>query len=534
MGAKGESMDFRSTFKYPVVIAILVYLILGLLLWSTHKYQITPDGTAYIQIAQHYADGDYTSAINGFWGVLLSWLLIPFLALGIPGFLAAKLVNVMLGAFTLLGCTRIFTTFNFSNIVRWGLLATCIPMILYFVYSVVTPDLLLLCILVIYLGLTLNPNFGMKRRHGPLYGLTGGLMYLAKAYGFYFFLLHFPIVTGLHYLHARSGGTRKSILQTLALGMIAFFVISGAWISVISTQQGKFTISSAGEYNFKLQHPKFANWRSMQHPVLHNGFVTPPRNALSIWDRPDRIEMEAWRLTSWPDLAHKLYLSARRTARLYFIIYPQFSILVLPILLLAAAYALFYLRKGAYTHPLVLTLLLVVLYPVGYLIMHVLHRYVWLNQISILIMGVFLAKEIGGKYRWGKTVTAFTLIVVMGSFVVYPAYTLEHNKNYGRTEYDYGQALIKKEISGRLASNQNWSRSLIVAYHLRERDDKTSYFGVAKAGMNDQDLLSELKQLEIEYYLVWDESEREKTLFAGFVRIDIGGTWNLVVYRCVF
>ena len=45
-----------------------------------YVYLLNADGTSYISIANQYWRGNWGQAVNGFWGPLLSWLLIPFLA----------------------------------------------------------------------------------------------------------------------------------------------------------------------------------------------------------------------------------------------------------------------------------------------------------------------------------------------------------------------------------------------------------------------------------------------------------------------
>ena len=74
---------------------------LGALLLPGYRYQLNPDGVSYIAIAHHYADGYWSEAVNGYWGPLYSWLLTPLVAAGLDGLLAAKAVNLALGALAL-------------------------------------------------------------------------------------------------------------------------------------------------------------------------------------------------------------------------------------------------------------------------------------------------------------------------------------------------------------------------------------------------------------------------------------------------
>lgn len=73
---------FLSKINKGFGIVLMVYAISGIFFLNYYQYQINPDGICYISIAQKYLSGNYGSAINGYWGPLLSWLLVPFLFFG--------------------------------------------------------------------------------------------------------------------------------------------------------------------------------------------------------------------------------------------------------------------------------------------------------------------------------------------------------------------------------------------------------------------------------------------------------------------
>lgn len=65
--------------NYVLIFILIIYLILGLFLLNFYQYILNSDGISYISIAQKYMIGDFNNAINGYWGPLFSWLMIPFL-----------------------------------------------------------------------------------------------------------------------------------------------------------------------------------------------------------------------------------------------------------------------------------------------------------------------------------------------------------------------------------------------------------------------------------------------------------------------
>jgi hypothetical protein len=66
-------------------VALTVYTALLVSLAFPLSKQINPDGVAYLRIAGYYLSGDLGKAVSGYWSPLYSWLLIPWLAAGVPG-----------------------------------------------------------------------------------------------------------------------------------------------------------------------------------------------------------------------------------------------------------------------------------------------------------------------------------------------------------------------------------------------------------------------------------------------------------------
>ena len=62
-----------------LILALATYMILGIILLPHYQYVINADGFSYVTIAQKYAHGDFSNAINGYWGPLISWLLSALL-----------------------------------------------------------------------------------------------------------------------------------------------------------------------------------------------------------------------------------------------------------------------------------------------------------------------------------------------------------------------------------------------------------------------------------------------------------------------
>jgi hypothetical protein len=79
-------------FKHAVLfITLILYSCLSLSLFDYER--VTGDATLYLSIAQKYVNGDFVNAINGYWGPLLSWLMVPFLLFGSSHLFSDKKFN---------------------------------------------------------------------------------------------------------------------------------------------------------------------------------------------------------------------------------------------------------------------------------------------------------------------------------------------------------------------------------------------------------------------------------------------------------
>jgi len=86
--------------KFPLsfnilIIALITYSIL--IATSCHYERLTGDATLYLSIAEKYIRGDFSNAINGYWGPLLSWLLVPLLYIGASHVFAVNALSLIFG-----------------------------------------------------------------------------------------------------------------------------------------------------------------------------------------------------------------------------------------------------------------------------------------------------------------------------------------------------------------------------------------------------------------------------------------------------
>ena len=101
-----------------IKIALFFYFLIGLLFLHFFQYYVVTDIVPYVTIAQKYLQGDIINAVNGIWGVLVSWLLVPFLFIGIKSIIAFKLLNLLIGGLTLFGIWLFGKKFNINKTIE--------------------------------------------------------------------------------------------------------------------------------------------------------------------------------------------------------------------------------------------------------------------------------------------------------------------------------------------------------------------------------------------------------------------------------
>src|ERR1041385_9192010 len=77
-----------------------------------NRQALNPDGVAYMRIASYYAAGRTDLAISGYWGPLLSWLLVPWLKAGVSPVIAARIVMALSETYFLWACWRVLVRFG--------------------------------------------------------------------------------------------------------------------------------------------------------------------------------------------------------------------------------------------------------------------------------------------------------------------------------------------------------------------------------------------------------------------------------------
>ena len=95
----GQTTDGRGNGLF--ILAAVIFVSLAMTFMSSFQFWINTDATAYLSIARQYLAGEFSRAVNAYWGPLLSWLMVPLLATGVAPLMAARVVELAAGLATL-------------------------------------------------------------------------------------------------------------------------------------------------------------------------------------------------------------------------------------------------------------------------------------------------------------------------------------------------------------------------------------------------------------------------------------------------
>ncbi|MBP7831088.1 MAG: hypothetical protein KA248_14350 [Kiritimatiellae bacterium] len=495
--------------------ALALYVLAGLLLLLPYRDQINPDGVAYLSIAGKYARGEFRDTINAYWGPLLSWLLAPLLALGIPGLLAGKLLNFGLGLLTLAAVQRLLRPVVESDAVRALALLLAAPIVLYYGYLDLSPDLLLATALLLYLAALMNPGYASRWTRGAACGLYAGLAYWAKQYGLIFFLAHFVSVSAALFLRPPAGAARRAILRNLAAGLLVAGLMAGAWAGALTWKYGKFTLGTSGAINVSLFSPELRG----VVPHHHVGLLPLPNDtACSAWEDPTFYPIPPWSPLESPAArryAAGLFLGNVKSSVRIFLAFSLLSWAVLAAtLFLGAGRRKDWPRAAGW-----LGLWTIALYTGGYLPICVYPRYLALPHFLLLLLAMMLLDALWKRPAPAGAGRLLPAALLALSFLYFPASKLYSHAGHGRAEAELGRRLREFIPPGsRLASDSDYYRSLFTSYHLAGR-----YLGKTRDGAEPAAVLEELAANGVEFYLAWEkDTEADGFLAVSYPELTSG------------
>jgi hypothetical protein len=514
----------KRTKDFTAVLAsLLIYLIAGCLLIKYYRYQINPDGLSYISIAEKYLNGDFSNAVNGWWGPFISWLLMPLLYFTSDALLAGKVLALLIGLVIIIALWILSYRFEMTESIRRVILFTAVPVVLSFAFSDITPDLILACMLLFYFGVIFSADYSDRSNKSILSGVLGAAAYLSKSFALPFFISHFFIMNVLLYFRSETRQTKKQVVQNFLTGAVVFALISGVWIGLLSNKYGELTFGTTGKASYRTK----VLPGSQDLAVLWKGFLEPPNEtAMSAWEDPSYQEMQdSPSMEPWDFVRNQLTFTAGLIGKIA-AFFMDFSVLSVVI---GIGYLLFWLRRfniKAIAPEVLYPTVTMIIYAGGYSLIWVRERYLWVLVLMMMLMGGYILGELFKNRFFTKPRRILLLIVFFLSFAIPASHSLRDYAHRGEWVYNLGRALKPLiPANSRIASNENWGGSLFLSYHL-----DCKYYGMQQKDISRTELNSELEKYGIDYFLVWGSTAGDYRLLSNYKEITGGGIPGLQIY----
>lgn len=449
-------------------VPMLVYLGTVIPLGFRHKEKLNTDAICYIRRAMYLSNGDFYHAISGYWSPLISWLIAPCLKLGFDGLYTAHAVVWAWGAILIVAFgIFLYTVSNFGHVFNMLAMLAVALFMRFEAVREITPDILMAACLLLYLSAMGSRQLLQSRRMQIAAGVLGGISYLAKAYALPFVLVHLPLTYAIRGRIERGAGATRRTVVSMIVSVLAFAVIAGPWVGVISWRYHQFTFSTAGTraHAVKGKPPGHPHTASVPEDPYIYGFENPESLPYHFWS-----PLESRELFSQQFQIVKENLAGVGVRKIPGILptLAEYDWLHVGIIALFAS-PLLLLPFGQHRGERWITLwlaLTIAIYCVGFLPVFFIPRY-----LNPLVMPLILVLALRFVLCWGGADKAQPLrtvlaLVVVGSFCA----TTVHDKLLDRGSTQKYR-LIAKElrrdgITGPLAGSADVHDGPFVAFHM--------------------------------------------------------------------
>lgn len=470
----------------PLTASVVFYFITVFLLLPAYIHLVNPDGIAYITISRKYLHGDFHNAVNGYWGPLFSWLMIPFLSIGLPGYFSARIVLILTGVAAIFAVDSLVKSARLSHDIRPLALNLSVPLILTCVYWNLTPDLLLTTVLLFYFSSIINVKYTEKKYYGVTAGILGAFAYFSKSYGLPFFLSHF-VIYNVYLFFAQH---RKWKVQTLNFitGLLCFLLLSSLWASALSYKYGKIVWNTSATINHAIYGPGV---NGKHRPV--EGINAPVnQSAINVWEDPSNLEYHDWS----PFASKELFAYQINTIlyNIYEVVKFSFAFAPLFLPLLFVTWKRIK-EKEFFTVALFSSLL----YSAGYLLLAVETRYIWFIYFIILILSTAMFSAYIKDKNYGRVRRNIITALFILSFIPYMLFALSINFFQGERVYKMSNQVSRYIKAGdSIVSDVEYIPSLYISFYSDAR-----YYG--EADFEKKDTAEKMiRSYRIKYFLLWD------------------------------
>ena len=390
---------------------------------------------------------------------------------------------------------------------------------IYIAFDVVTPDFMFVCLALGYLNIILTPAYSRSRIAGISCGIMGALLYLAKAYGLPFFIVHFFVINLILYIGNKDKSFRAGIRINYVLGMVVFLLICIPWILLISNKYGYLTIGTSGKFNHALVGPN-----SLEFPMHYAGLLAPPNaSAICIWEDISNVSMPDWSLfNSFSNVLFQIVIILKNIAWTI-IILSQYSFLSLFVLAGSIIYLLKQRRQFVNDKIFLLLVSMLILFS-GYLLILVVYRYLWLCDILLIIIGAKLLELFFKNSYLKQNLKKLIILIFAISFLIQPVSKIYNGSRGVSHIVKLNNLITQFHLKGRFASDKNWHDCVWLAYF-----NDWKYYG-EKGKLSDTELEAQLERYDIDYFILWTPEDKNLEFIENYSEITNGTIDKLKIY----
>lgn len=502
-----------------VGLFLLPYIALVIERNLTFPVIINPDGINYSLIAEEYSEGNFRNAINTYWGPALSWLMAIPIAFGAEALTTYRIITVLTLFACLLAIWWLMTIASFRPEVRFITLWATGLMMLGWSVEEMTPDLLMLLVMLLLFVQLLRLGDDLSVRRVVITGLLGGIGFLVKPFGLPLFVAAWTVFCAYVWVRDRDASSVKFVGIRYLQGLASFLAVALPWIAAMSWKFGEFTTGTSGRLNLLIVARPGS--LSADGPPPQSFAIPPPFD-------PSPSYGASWNpLASFADLEHFTRNFFANVSGLI----EQFSLMsfVLSGVAIVALMGLVHL-KSELPELVPRALLFSAVYVGLYCLVLVNTRYIWPAILLLCLAGLALVNAWATstlRYRWAVSLVAIPLAMIMIAGpnwrpeagigretldLIYSAHAPW--RAAARDGHDDAELLEDTYEGDSIASNSEWARSLNMAFFLRG-----DYYGTVIAGESPEITTERLDEFKIDTFVYWGDPGDPKPTYLGDYRL---------------
>ncbi|MCC7029059.1 MAG: hypothetical protein IT257_02055, partial [Chitinophagaceae bacterium] len=501
-------------YKYlPLLLSLAVYLLLWIIMQPILGYNLDSDCVAYLTIAKRVASGDYFKSINGLWSPLNSWLVAIGIRNGLDAWWSAKIINCVVGALLLVQSFFLFLRFKCSRYLCYYLqLALSIAMV-YFVYFQMFGDLLQMIFVLAYLFVLWHKSDRpVSYGKAILCGVIMGLAFYAKAYSFFFFILHFSATIWWYIVQQKLKW--QAAVPLILAGLFFAMLTILPWTIALHQKYHEWSLNGhAGKLNMSWYINSGKTFRSDIDLLIPPSYQDSP----SFWEDPYLSQQNLSSPFTSAEHFIRWVIRIAHTCIVTVFCFQEISFMGLALLLLSLYYYWIIKRKEGHADSGIfdgqLLVMTICILPLGYLMMHIETRYIWLNGILLMVLGAILYDRFASRLQ--KVVRHILPLIFAISFVVFPLYQFENLSHKNEDLFNISASLREQNIHGSFTSNtKDAGRMWVIALLTHSQ-----YFTIEKTDFNYAALMAEMKRYNVKYYFFESENNIAELNIEGMTKI---------------